>query len=1261
MTMQSTAREDDGHYLERIAESGTSADRPDGVTLPDAGLLLRGDYSRDGDDLRITGPDGIGHTVEGYFAGASHPTLYAPGGAGLTFDTVAKLVGAHAAGYGAPLMVAGPPPAAEAIGSVKSLRGVATAKGADGQVRPLAEGDPIYLNDTVQTADGAFLRILFDDGTAFFLGRNARAVIDGYVYQPEAGLGSFAASVTLGFFRYISGKLGKLGHDDHPYATIKTPTATIGIRGSDIEGEVDAQGNTTLVHHSGIIDVADINGLGMVTLLEPGTATLVSPEGVAAIFEAPPEMIQRFQESLPPPSNGETPQGQEPPTGEIPAATHGEGKAPAAPGHGGPAGERGAEGRAAEPEGEGRGEGNEGERAARGERRGEEGDTAEERDGPPGGEEGEGLLLDAAGRPLFQVAREGGDGHGDGPELEGPRAFAGVEGLAPLDGRAVPGGEEEEGPPPPLVGLPGAAAAAQEPMAELLENHPLADAVERPEAVEESDVVQPLTETLAAVDDEFDTAAGEVVSGNVLDNDLNHAPDRVHPFILGHTAPAHGTLEVERDGDFVYTPEAGFQGTDRFTYVLSDGLGGHFPAEVEIEVGRGNPTPPGSIDDFAHTDAGHPTSGNLLSNDGGALPAGATPTVVDYTQPVGGAVQVAQNGDFTYTPGDGFSGIDTFSYTADDGLGGRYTAQVTIDVEAEAVTNAGLDEYYQVTADTPLQGDLLENDQAVAAAGANPRVTGHDEPSHGSVVVAADGTFTYTPEAGFVGSDGFSYVVDDGLGGSLTSFVGFDIGGSGQAPAEVGDVYQIDGGTALSANVLDNDGALLAAGATPSVTFGQPLAGTLQAAADGQFTYTPEPGFSGHDYFIYSVDDGLGGHYDAYVDIDVGAGVNAAGGDDLYATPLATPLGGNLFDNDRMLLPAGGSLTLISYTQPAGGAVVVNDDGSFAYTPNAAFSGVDTFTYVVDDGLGAQHTAQVTIDVGGVQPGADPANNLPVTGYDFYSVARGTQASGNVLGNDTDPDGDPLTAQLQQLPNHGLAILTTGGDFTYAPEAGFVGNDFFSYTAEDGRGGIQVEWVEIEVGGGTATPADGGNSPPVAGDDNFSVLTGTPLSGNVLTNDQDPNGDPLSVTLVSNPLGNLALTADGQFTYTPLDGFSGEDAFQYQVDDGQGGSTIATVHLLVDATAPTTNVAPHAGDDLYIGAVDVPIIANVLDNDHDPNGDLLDVIGFSQPAHGTLTIANNGEMNYLPAAGYSGTDSFSYTIDDGFGHTATATVSLNIA
>jgi hypothetical protein len=175
------------------------------------------------------------------------------------------------------------------------------------------------------------------------------------------------------------------------------------------------------------------------------------------------------------------------------------------------------------------------------------------------------------------------------------------------------------------------------------------------------------------------------------------------------------------------------------------------------------------------------------------------------------------------------------------------------------------------------------------------------------------------------------------------------------------------------------------------------------------------------------------------------------------------------------------------------------------------------------------------------------------------------------LGNDSDVDGDPLTAVLDAGVLTGTLDYDPNGSFFYTPLAGWSGTVTFSYHANDGSLNSNTAVVTIVVGGS--------NSAPVAVNDNFIVQANS--SNNtlaILANDSDPDGDTLTITNISNPTNGTAIISGNNVTYTPKAGFSGQDTFIYTISDG----------VLTDTAMVTINVQAEGTLNLYLPLILTP-------------------------------------------------------------------------
>lgn len=445
-------------------------------------------------------------------------------------------------------------------------------------------------------------------------------------------------------------------------------------------------------------------------------------------------------------------------------------------------------------------------------------------------------------------------------------------------------------------------------------------------------------------------------------------------------------------------------------------------------------------------------------------------------------------------------------------------------------------------------------------------------------------------------------------------------------------------GVAVSIRVLANDSDADADVLTVSAVTA-PAHGTAVTSGNA-ILYTPAPGFVGTDTFAYTVSDGRGGNANANVSVTVGARPNQPpiARNDTATTPFGQAVTIDALANDSD--PDGDTLTLLGVAAPAHGTAT-RSGNRVVYTPAAGYSGSDRFTYTIDDGHGATATATITVTT------APALNRAPIAVDDAAAAGFGQAVTVAVLTNDSDPDGDAINIASVGAPAHGTAAIS-GNSIVYAPAAGYSGTDRFSYSISDGRGGSATAFVTITI-------APQPNQPPVAVDDAANVVSGGSVTIAVLANDSDPDGDALTITAVGVPSAGSAAISGGQVVYTPAAGAVGIDRFTYTISDGRGGTATALVTVTI-GTAP--NQPPIAVDDT--GVINQTEIA-VLANDSDPDGDPLTIIAVTQPVSAAAnpgTVAITGNTVTWSPGGYLGAATFTYTISDGRGGTATATVNV---
>jgi cysteine-rich repeat protein len=706
--------------------------------------------------------------------------------------------------------------------------------------------------------------------------------------------------------------------------------------------------------------------------------------------------------------------------------------------------------------------------------------------------------------------------------------------------------------------------------------------------------------------------------------------------VIAVSAPGHGTVTFA--GAVVsYTPARDYSGQDAFTYTISDSQGGTASAEVAVGVvaGGGGNTAPVGVDDVLSLAEDTEAGLDVLAND--ADPDGDPLTVVAFDPPAHGAVTLVA-GVASYRSAPDFFGDDAFSYTLQDPGGLTATATVRITVLPVNDLPVASDDVASLAEDAAVVIDVVGNDRD--GDGDALTVTSVTPPAHGTAAIVSGHAVRYRPAADYHGVDAFSYTVADPSGALASATVTLAIASINDPPVAVDDAATLDEDTSATIDVVasdrDVDGDPLAI-----TEISQPAHGRAELVDARRVRYTPDANFHGGDSFRYTIGDPGGAVATASVALTLVA-VNdppvavadAASLDEDTAIEL------DLVANDRDL--DGDLLAITSVTQPAHGTATVIDGHHVRYAPAANYHGPDGFGYTIADASGAVASALVTIAVVGV-------NDAPAAVGDAARVDEDATLTLDVVANDLDVDGDPLAIIGLTQPAHGLATLIDGHRVLYAPAPDYHGPDALSYTISDGNGGQATGELAIEV--------IGVNDAPVAVDDAGQLAEDTALAIDVAANDRDGDGDPLAITGVTPPEHGTATVIDVHHVlYTPAADYHGPDRFSYTIGDGNGGEAIAGVTLEV---APV-NDPPVAVADAASLAEDAAATVDVVANDRDVDGDVLTVSSVSSPAHGAAVIVDGHQVRYTPAAHYHGPDALQYTIQDGAGGQAVATLTLDV-
>ncbi len=721
--------------------------------------------------------------------------------------------------------------------------------------------------------------------------------------------------------------------------------------------------------------------------------------------------------------------------------------------------------------------------------------------------------------------------------------------------------------------------------------------------MEQLEVRYALDTTLAA--DFFDLRQnGSQVPLDVLANDT-FGPEYTGERLI--TSVSYGSeggrLAIADDRkSILYTPPADFFGTESFVYAV-DGL---LTAQVLVNLQS-----PLEFDHFEVVPDGQSRILDVLANDPfweGYQGAKRITSVSVGSQ--GGTIAIRPDGmSIDYTPSEENLGKETFIYVVDD----VYPAQVTIDI-AKPLTS---DEYDLVQHFPPKTMDVLANDPFWTGCAGERRITAVADVSEGTTVEISSGgkSLIYSVEPGATADTSFRYIVDGAYETSVQVYIYRPV---------VNDWFEVDQNSSdFFFNVAANDRYMDrhqvwhdVIDRVTSVT--QPTSGgTVTISADGQgIFYTPAADFSGTDEFTYTAD----GVHEATVSVQVTRPVRDDNLSAIQDTPnrvldvLANDFIGNGYAGAKLI-------TSVGATKNGGGVTIRADGKAILYTPVAGYVGNDKFTYTVDGVLEA--TARVYVK--------------PLAQSDSYRFAPDTNHpySLNVLQNDLFGQGyqGPRTITSATVESgSGIVAIGAGGQLLFTPSQ--AGSYTLQYTV-DGQYEASVSvWIASHVNG-----------------DQFVVdesSSATQLL--VMQNDFVPNNyaefppqnyqGPRMIRSVgpSQHGGIITIAEDGKSVYyEPASDFFGTDTFTYTVDNFMSATvTVEVIRRVRD---------DHFRVDAADGMQSLPVLVNDLFGaNYSGVGKITSVTATSNG--GTATISDDGKsILYTPAAGFVGTETFTYKVD----------------
>jgi large repetitive protein len=669
-----------------------------------------------------------------------------------------------------------------------------------------------------------------------------------------------------------------------------------------------------------------------------------------------------------------------------------------------------------------------------------------------------------------------------------------------------------------------------------------------------------------------------IASPGVLANDTDIDGNPLSAILVA--APTHGSVTLNVNGSFLYTPASDYNGPDSFTYRANDGAANSNLATVSITVVPVNDAPI-TNNDTAVTDEDTAVNIAVLANDlaGPADESGQTLTVTKLNgtavtegqvlATTHGTVRLNPNRTEAYTPAANYNGPDSFTYQAtDDGtppLSDTATGTVAINPVNDAPV-AAVDAYTTAedgTLTVAASSGVLANDTDVdgdtlGVAAPRPLIG----PAHGNLTLNLDGSFTYTPFANFNGTDTFTYKASDGIADSNVAIVTITITAVNDPPVANPDAATTNEDTAVVIPILANDADVdeVVDPATVVITTA-PAHGSVTPHANGSVTYTPAGDYNGPDSFKYTVNDNTGTvSNETTVNITVNP-VNDApvAHSDAYSLDEDTPLvvaAPGVLANDTDV--DGDDLMATVVAAPAHGALIFSSDGSFTYTPDTNYNGPDSFTYNVNDG-------NLDSDVVTVMLIVRPVNDPPVLDADLDEgviVDEGGTAFAAGAVSDADA-GDTVTlaASLGTIIDHGDG---TWG-WSFGTSDGPLDSQIVTITADDGHGGFASTSFDLVVNNVPPTVASFPGATVAEGSHYTAPGTfsdpGTLDTWSATVDYGDGSGvQPLTLAGNSFALDHL-YARDGTYTVTVA------------VTDDDGGTDSRTASVVVQNVAPVVTGA----------------------------------------------------------------------------------------
>lgn len=698
------------------------------------------------------------------------------------------------------------------------------------------------------------------------------------------------------------------------------------------------------------------------------------------------------------------------------------------------------------------------------------------------------------------------------------------------------------------------------------------------------------------------------------------------------TSPATGQLNLNSNGSYTFIPSPNFFGSVNATYQACDASGSCTNGNIFITVNAVNDAPTAPTISLSFTED-TPANGTITSiqdidNSGIVISINQNAAHGNFT--------IANSGNYTFAPANNYFGTDVVTYTVCDVMNACSQGSILLTIQPVEDFPVVNGETFVILQDITLTGNLSSNDSDGDGDVLLYNLT--NSLANGSINLAGNGSFTYTPFNGFVGTEIINYQACDPQGDCSNGVLTISVLTSNTAPVASNSVQSTIEDSPLASSLLssvnDSEG-----GPYNFSTVNTPQHGTLQWGNNGSFTYVPAANYFGIDAFTFQVCDAGNLCTQANVTITIASQNDSPilVDDEVYVFEddiLETNISENDFDIESDAI----NYQLTSTTST--GIVSLSEDGVLSYVPNPNYSGVISLSYLACDTEGGCTSETITIYVFEI-------SDAPIATALSTSTQEDNSIVGDVSQYTTDSDSEIIVYGILTNPSFGNVTIQSNGSFSYAPNPNYFGSDQFIYYAADNFGMTDTSVVYIQI--------SSVNDAPIA--EPYTILTqeDIAISLNIAANYSDPENDDLTFSLLGlTGQGVAEITTSGLLSYSPALNAFGMETIDVQICDSYNACIVSNIAIEITPAndSPVSNSLELIGNEDSVLSSDLSSVTSDVE-DSGLQFEISDNIQF-----GEWTLDASGIFEFLPFPNYYGTQVVNFTACDSEGACTTNELTL---